>query len=59
MGRLAYYLGRALQLLGLATITSVVILFFGRWKMEPLLYLSILGIIEFYGGTWLLGKKET
>ena len=57
MNRLAYYLGRSLQLLGLATITSVVLLFFGRWKMEPLLYLAILGIVEFYGGTWLLEKK--
>ena len=58
MHRLAYYLGRALQLLGLATITSVVLLFFGRWKMEPLLYLSILAIVEFYGGTWLLDRKQ-
>jgi hypothetical protein len=57
MNRLAYYLGKALQLLGLATITSVVILFFGQSKMEPLLYLSILGAIEFYGGTWLLERK--
>jgi len=57
MKRLAYYIGRALQLLGLATITSVVILFFGQSKMEPLLYLSILGAVEFYGGTWLLERK--
>jgi len=57
MNRLAYYLGKALQLLGLATITSVVILFFGQSKMEPLLYLSILGAVEFYGGTWLLERK--
>jgi hypothetical protein len=57
MNRLAYYLGRALQLLGLATISSVVILFFGQSKMEPLLYLSILGAVEFYGGTWLLERK--
>tara|TARA_B110001454_G_scaffold20070_1_gene18844 strand:- start:570 stop:743 length:174 start_codon:yes stop_codon:yes gene_type:complete len=57
MKRLAYYLGRALQLLGLATITSVVILFFGQSKMEPLLYLSVLGAVEFYGGTWLLERK--
>jgi len=57
MNRLAYYLGRALQLLGLATITSVVILFFGQSKMEPLLYLSVLGAVEFYGGTWLLERK--
>jgi len=59
MNRLAYYLGRSLQLLGLATITSVVLLFFGRWKMEPLLYLAILGTVEFYGGTWLLEKKQS
>jgi len=59
MNKLYYYLGRSLQLLGLATITSVVVLFFGRWKMEPLLYLSIIGIVEFYGGTWLLERKQS
>ena len=54
----AYYFGRSLQILGLATITLVVVLFFGQWKMEPLLYLSIAGAVEFYGGTWLLERKK-
>jgi len=27
--------------------------------MEPLLYLSILGVVEFYGGTWLLERKQS
>ncbi len=58
MNPFAYYLGRSLQLLGLATITLVVLLFFGQWKMEPLLYLSIAGAVEFYGGTSLLGRKQ-
>ena len=58
MNPFAYYLGRSLQMLGLATITLVVVLFFGQWKMEPLLYLSIAGAMEFYGGTWLLERKK-
>jgi len=58
MNPLSYYLGRSLQLLGLATITLVVLLFFGQWKMEPLLYLSISAIVEFYSGTWLLERKQ-
>ena len=45
-------------MLGLATITLVVLLFFGQWKMEPLLYLSVAGALEFYGGTWLLERKK-
>ncbi|MDP6711448.1 MAG: hypothetical protein QGG38_01995 [Nitrospinaceae bacterium] len=58
MNPFAYYLGRSLQLLGLATITLVVLLFFGQWKMEPLLYLTIAGAVEFYGGAWLLNRKQ-
>ena len=58
MNPFTYYLGRSLQLMGLATITLVVLLFFGQWKMEPLLYLSIAGAVEFYGGTWLLDRKQ-
>jgi len=27
--------------------------------MEPLLYLSVLGIVEFYAGTWLLERKQS
>ena len=58
MNPFAYYMARSLQLLGLATITLVVLLFFGQWKMEPLLYLSISGAVEFYAGTWLLERKQ-
>ena len=52
-----YFLGRALQLIGLMTLTSVVFMFFSRMRMEPLLYWTLLGIIEFYGGTYLLGNE--
>ena len=58
MNPFAYYLGRSLQMLGLATITLVVVLFFGQWKMEPLLYLTVSALVEFYGGTWLLERKQ-
>ena len=47
-----FFLGKALQLLGLCTITYVVFLFFTDKGMEPLLYMSILGIVEFYLGTF-------
>jgi hypothetical protein len=53
-----FFLGKALQLLGLFTITYVVYLFFTDKGMEPLLYMSILGIVEFYLGTFLLSKAE-
>lgn len=53
-----YFLGRALQFIGLMTITAVVFMFFGQMKMEPLLYWTILGMVEFYGGTLLLDKEE-
>lgn len=53
-----YFFGRALQLLGLATITAVVFMFFTRMSMEPLLLWTLLGVGEFYGGTLLLGKSD-
>ncbi len=53
-----YFLGRALQLLGLATISTVILMFFTQINMEPLLYFSLLGAAEFYGGTLLLEKKS-
>ncbi len=58
MGSIKYYLGRALQLIGLATISTVVFKFFGEMSMEPLLIWSLIGVSEFYGGTLLLGKEE-
>ena len=57
MGNIRYFLARTLQLVGLATISLVVFLFFTQMTMEPLLMWSLLGALEFYGGTWLLGKE--
>ena len=56
MDSVKYYMGRALQLIGLATISTVVLMFFTQMSMEPLLIWSLIGASEFYGGTWLLGK---
>ena len=58
MSSVKYYLGRALKLIGLATISAVVLMFFSRMSMEPLLIWSLIGASEFYGGTWLLGNRE-
>ncbi len=58
MNSVRYFFGRALQLLGMATITLVVFQFFTTMGMETLLYWTILGIGEFYGGTLLLGKSD-
>ena len=57
MGKIRYFLGRTLQLVGLATISLVVFMFFTQMTMEPLLMWSLLGAIEFYGGTWILGNE--
>ncbi|MEE2987473.1 MAG: hypothetical protein VX667_06775 [Nitrospinota bacterium] len=53
-----YFLGRSLQLIGLAVISAVVLMFFTQTSMEPLLYLTIIGLIQFYGGTWLLNRSS-
>ncbi len=58
MNSARYFFGRALQLLGMATITLVVFQFFTTMGMETLLYWTILGIGEFYGGTLILGKSD-
>ena len=57
MGNIRFFLGRTLQLVGLATISLVVFMFFTQMTMEPLLMWSLLGAFEFYGGTWLLGNE--
>ena len=57
MGNIRYFLGRTLQVVGLATISLVVLMFFTHMSMEPLLIWSLLGASEFYGGTWLLGNE--
>ncbi|QPJ60416.1 MAG: hypothetical protein G3M70_00320 [Candidatus Nitronauta litoralis] len=59
MNSVRYFFGRALQLLGMATITLVVFQFFTTMGMETLLYWTILGIGEFYGGTLILGKSDS
>ena len=51
-----YFLGRTLQCIGLMTMTAVVVLFFTQMSMTILLYGTILGAAEFYGGTWLLER---
>ena len=58
MNPIKYFLGRTLQFLGFLTMTWVVIKFFTTASMTSLLYLSVLGMIEFYGGTMLLEKNE-
>jgi len=57
MGNILYFLGRTLQLIGLATISVVVFMFFTQMSMEPLLIWTLLGATEFYTGTWLLDKE--
>ncbi len=59
MNPIRYFMGRALQILGLATITYVVFMFFTPAKMEPLLYWSFAGAAEFYGGTMILGQSQS
>ena len=58
MGPVKYFFGRTLQLIGIATITAVVFLFFTQMSMEPLLIWSVVGAVEFYGGTWLLTEGQ-
>jgi len=58
MNPIRYFFGRTLQLLGFLTMTWVVLKFFTAASMTSLLYLSALGMVEFYGGTLLLGKSE-
>ena len=58
MENIRYFLGRTLQLVGLATISLVVFMFFTQMSMEPRLIWTLLGATEFYVGTWLLGKES-
>ncbi|CAI2718943.1 hypothetical protein [Nitrospina watsonii] len=59
MNPFRYFLGRAMQIVGLGIITFVVIKFFTPVGMEPLLYYSVAGAVIFYGGTMILGKGES
>ena len=56
MQQFLFFLGKALQIIGLATITVVVFMFFTQKSMETLLYYSVLGAAEFYGGTLVLDR---
>ncbi len=58
MSPLRYFFGRALQFLGLGTMTYVMLMFFTQMSMEPLLIWTMVGACEFYGGTLLLGKSD-
>jgi hypothetical protein len=56
MKQFFFFLGKALQIIGLGTITFVVFMFFTQQSMETLLYLSMGGAVNFYGGTLILDK---
>jgi hypothetical protein len=51
-----YYVGRALELLGLLLVTWAMLLFFGG-EMRPLLTLTGAGVTLFFVG-WLLARKN-
>ena len=59
MNPFRYFLGRALQIVGLGVMTIVMLKFFSDEGMEPLLWGSLGGATFFYGGTLILGKSET
>ena len=58
MSPVRFFFGRALQILGMATMTYVVFMFFTQMDMNSLLTWTIVGACEFYGGTLLLGKSN-
>jgi len=57
----AYWCGRTLQVLGLALIVEVLLLFTGMAGMALLLYWSVAAVGVFYTGwvciTWAKGKR--
>lgn len=59
MNPFRYFLGRAMQIVGLGALTYVVLMFFTQMRMEPLLWGSVAGASFFYGGTMILGKNQT
>jgi hypothetical protein len=59
MNPFKYFLGRAMQIVGLGALTYVVLMFFTQMGMEPLLWGSVAGATFFYGGTLILGKNQT
>ena len=59
MNPFRYFVGRAMQIVGLGALTYVVLMFFTQMKMEPLLWGSVAGATFFYGGTLILGKSQS
>ena len=59
MNPFKYFLGRAMQIVGLGALTYVVLMFFTQMTMEPLLWGSVAGASFFYGGTLILGKSQS
>jgi hypothetical protein len=59
MNPFRYFVGRAMQIIGLGALTYVVLMFFTQMGMEPLLWGSVVGASFFYGGTMILGKSQT
>jgi hypothetical protein len=59
MNPFRYFLGRAMQIVGLGALTYVILMFFTQMGMEPLLWGSVGGATLFYGGTMILGKSQT
>jgi uncharacterized membrane protein YgdD (TMEM256/DUF423 family) len=52
-----YYLGRALELVGLLLVTGAMIVFFGSSEMRPMLAVTGAGGFVFFVG-WLLARKN-
>ena len=52
-----YYLGRALELVGLLLVTGAMIVFFGSSEMRPMLAVTGAGGFVFFLG-WLLARKN-
>ena len=56
MNPLRYFFGRAMQIVGLVSLTYVVFMFFTSMGMEPLLIGTVVGASCFYVGTLILGR---
>jgi hypothetical protein len=52
-----YYVGRGLELFGLALVTFAMLLFFGSNAMRPMLAMTGAGLAFFFVG-WLLARKH-
>ena len=57
-----YMLGRTLQLLGMGTVFVAFISFFSAQKMGMMMKTTLIGIVEFYVGNFIVtrtGEKTT